>query len=91
MSTCIHPAPFWTLVFRCRKLFSCHDMTNQSDKLHKLISRQEHQYQDRSTGALRYSLEPTPDGKDMVIRDWDALALGGRVNQQVQGGTDTGI
>lgn len=28
----------------------------------------EHQYQDRSTGALRFSLEPTPDGKDMVIR-----------------------
>ena len=52
-------------------------MTNQSDKLHKSISRQEHQYQDRSTGALRYSLEPTPDGKDMVIRDWDALAPGG--------------
>eukprot|EP00435_Cladocopium_sp_Y103_P017647 s629_g4.t1 len=31
----------------------------------------EHQYQDRSTGALRFSLEPTPDGKDMVIRNWD--------------------
>jgi len=29
---------------------------------------QEHQYQDRSTGALRFSLEPSPETKDIVIR-----------------------
>ena len=49
--------------------FHHHDM----DVVQKNCIRhgQEHQYQDRSTGALRFSLEPTPDGKDMVIRDWD--------------------
>jgi hypothetical protein len=46
-------------------------MTRMLSKKTCIRHGQEHQYQDRSTGALRFSLEPTPDGKDMVIRDWD--------------------
>lgn len=30
----------------------------------------QHQYQDRRHGALRYSLEPSEDGMDMIIRCW---------------------
>ena len=42
-------------------------ITNFNEKA-VLAAVKEHQYQDRSTGALRFSLEPSPETKDIVIR-----------------------